>query len=223
MMIVKTTNISIIFHCIYFILILHNYGNAQVWDTVKEKNGITLCENAKMGKHIKQYKAVFTINSSLQGAIKFLKDIESFTEWVNNLKKAQISETVNDSNYTYRFTIVYAFFFKKEGEIRVQIRQNSSRQIVYYSATLETTEAERRETNDVRAYTTNWTFYPISSNKTEVSYEVVVDFGGRILSFIASGRVENGICETMSKVRQIVQKETYQHQSDYFIKNLGQE
>jgi hypothetical protein len=75
------------------------------WKVDKNKDGIVVYTRAEKGSAFKSFKAVATIEASIDEIISILKDADSYLKWYGYTKTSKLIKKENDVQYNYVETI----------------------------------------------------------------------------------------------------------------------
>jgi hypothetical protein len=103
----------------------------QEWEKIKEEDEITVSLRI-LGKHTKEFKSTFIIQSSLSGAAGFLLDESSYNDWITNITEVKLHKKVSEQKMYYRIKTALPPFIKRESIVKTTVFQKNDNNNVFF-------------------------------------------------------------------------------------------
>ena len=199
-----------------------NTNNDYAFHLEKDEDGIKVYVRKMKTIKTREFKAVLTVNSTLDGIVALIKDESAGKEWIQRLNYFKSIKTVNDKIwYTYSEIDIPWPFDDRDLITRNTITQDSITKIVTVTLVSEPRFiAEKEDLVRMQKSEGAWILKPLGNGKVEVTYTIysepvkVIIPPSFILPFIV-----NGIHESVDKLRTIVERDKYQKTSFSYIKS----
>ena len=188
------------------------------WELRKDKNGIKVFSSITEQSDFKAFKAKMLADGSIQNFVAVLKDIESLPDWAYNVKYADLLERSGDTLQIYYSEATAPFPFKnRDGIYLNRFRWIADSSILFMDIKLLHDYLEEKE-DLVRVKGKGfWRVNVLTTGLLDVTFQMKVDPGGNIPTWLANIFVNDTPYFTMLKLREIMKKEKYQNQRFDFI------
>lgn len=186
-------------------------GGAWEKATEDEDMQIVVYTRNVEGSSFKASRGVTTISASLGAIISLISDVNSFPEWMHNVKRSLLVEQISSSEritytaqklpwpVTDRDTVVYSKFSQDPDTKQIVIRLNAR------------PDAYPEQDGHVRVPQMNgmWQLTPKEGNQVEVIYEIHPDPGGRIPTRVANSSIVDTPLNTLRGMHRMIEDPKY--------------
>ncbi len=185
------------------------------WDKVKDKGGIQVFLKSVPGSKFKAFRGVVTIETTIDTIMSVFRDIHGHTRLLYRCSNSSLLNGINQFEYiTYnvldapwpikdRDSVNYIRVSQAAGTNEVTITMKDHQG--YYSE-------QHRKVRVVR-FEGFWKLKPTTNGKVEVVFQLLVEPGGKIPSWVSNLAVVVFPYNTLSNLRQIVGLPKYQNLS----------
>ena len=169
------------------------------WELVKNSNGIKVYSQKVPNQQIKKVKVETVVVATLSKLITIFKDAENHNNWVFLSEYAEIAEVINDHNWKYYcYTETPWPVSDRDYYTSVVLVQNE----IDYSVTITSIAIpdyapEIEGCVRISYIESVWVFNPIGNGSVHISFELEVDPGGNIPSWLINLAVTKGPYNTM--------------------------
>lgn len=204
-----------------FLLINLSFTSSINWELRKSSKDIFVYTRQGLVSDIKEVKCVTNFQSNLKNLVYFIKDISAHPQYIYKCKMSYILKNVNDSElYYYHETAAPWPVANRYGVIYYKITQNSQTKVVTIKSNgVLGMYPNQSNMVEVSALTASWTFTPKSDGTVDGEYYIYLNPGGQIPSWLINLFVVDGPYSTITKMKEMLQKEKYNHCKLNFIKN----
>jgi hypothetical protein len=205
---------SIKYSWLLFILIFQNAFAQADWELVKEEDGIKVYTKPVSTSDFKAFKATMTVDESVQAFLSVIYDIDGLASWGYKLKEASLLKKSGDSLQIYYAEAKVPFPYKnRDGVYSNTITWNSNTQTLLVDIKLLQNYIAAKE--DLVRLTGNgyWKVKVLSSGKLEIIFEMQVDPGGGIPSWMANMFADDSPYYTMLELRNVIKNKKYQNKT----------
>jgi hypothetical protein len=204
-----------------FLLINLSFTNSKNWELKKSSNGIFVYTRYGSESDIKEVKCITNFHSSLKNLVCFIKDISAHPNYIYKCKMSFILKNVNDSElYYYHETSTPWPVANRYGVIYYKITQNNITKVVTIKSNgVLGMYPNQKDLVEVPSLNATWTFTPKSDGTVDGEYYLYLNPGGNIPSWLINLFVVDGPFITITKMKELLQKEKYNQCRLNFIKN----
>ncbi len=173
--------------------------NTPDWELVKNCNEIKVYSQKVPNLQIKKVKVETVVEATLSELVTIFKDAENHNNWVFLSESAKIAEVINDNNWKYYcFTETPWPVSNRDYYTSVVLVQNE----IDYSVTITSIAIpdyapEIKGCVRISYIESIWVFNPIGNGSVHISFELEVDLGGNIPSWLINLAVTKGPYNTM--------------------------
>jgi len=181
----------------------------SLWTLEKDKNAVKVFTRKAEDVDFKEFRAVTIVQASIPALVALVKDVESYPEWVENVKSSKLLEVINDNEEVYyneikvpwplsnRDNIVAAKIVKdtESGIVRI-IMKGKPDYIPEKSGLVRIPVA--------RGF---WEFVPLGNGETKVTLQYLADPGGNVPAWIVNMFVVDGPYKTFLNMKELLKKE----------------
>ena len=201
---------------------LHLADKEGVWTLKQDKNGIKVYTKSVTGTRVNSVKSVAVFNSSLSGMVSLVEDIAAYKKWIFHCAKAQNLKTVSSSEIIYyQETSVPWPASDRDFIARLKISQNPQTGIITVMVqNMPDYIPEKPGIVRLRKFNETIVITPKSKNKSELSYEMLMDAGGNIPGWMVNMAITDGPYESLYDMAKLVNTGAYSKAKFAFIKEV---
>lgn len=209
---------SFIYSCLLLILMFQNAIAQDNWEMAKEENGIQVYTKQVSTSSFKAFKATMIINESLHTFLSVLYDVDGITSWAYKLKDASLLKKSGDSLQIYYAEVQVPFPYKNRDGVYLNTFE--------WDVKTKTLLVEMKLLDNYMAKKTDlvrltgkgyWKAKVLSSGKLEIIFEMQVDPGGGIPSWMANLFAADSPYYTMLELKKVIKNKKYQNKTYSFI------
>jgi len=174
-----------------------NDEQAMAYSQIDKATGLQVC------------RVETVINASLNALVAVQRDAENFHKWMDGVKTSRIVE--EGSDYYITHTLVPSPWPVKDRDsvVRSDIRLIQGGVIEIHFASVEGVVPQQKNFERVLDVRGGWRFTPLMLGKTRVEYEVMVDPGGKLPSWLVNRFALDVPYNTMKSMHKVVQQARY--------------
>lgn len=194
-----------------FVLMVQVAKAENPWTLSKQENGITIYVRDMQGSNLKVFKGMMTIPTRLTTLVATLDDTKIYPQLFHNCKSAKLLKrngTHEAFNYFItsmpwpvenRDSVVHSVLKQDKDTKKITIRVGSKSEMV-------ATQSNMIRINKMSGY---WTFEPAKNGNVKVTYELGVDPGGELPTWLVNALVVDIPFNTLSNLRELVKMPVY--------------
>jgi len=190
-------------------LIFQNFSLfSQVeWELSNDKDEIKVYSRKEGNHKFKAFKAMVTVESSIQNFIATLQNIDLFPQWGHNIENAELLKREGDTLQIYYSVAEVSFPYKnRDGIYLNRFKWNSRTKALKVDIEILNDYLELNEKyTRVKGYG-YWDVKVLSSNRIEIIFYMQIDPGGNIPSWLANRFVDNSPYYTLLNLKNILEK-----------------
>lgn len=127
---------------------------------------------------LKKFGAEFEIKGGISDALKLLKEVNAYEDWIEGIQNAEALGEMTSTSYRYHFFINKKILFglyeiKKDGIVKSIVTNYEN--FVKIESNIDRSAPQLNEYDRIEHYQVKWTLIPFKNGKIKVSYEGVVD------------------------------------------------
>ncbi|MGZ3862825.1 MAG: START domain-containing protein [Bacteroidia bacterium] len=192
----------------------------EKWHLKKDEQGITVYTRHAENSKLKELKSEFQVKTSLSSIVAILYDFEAYPEWVYRCDKAYVVKKI--SNYEYvQYQTVKAPWPAEDRDFVVhkKLTQDPVTKVIVQRIN-GMPEFIPKEPNFVRVslFKAIWVITPLKNGMVNLEYQLLVDPGGNIPTWMVNLAVVDGPFDTEVKMKELLMREKYQKAKLPFIK-----
>ncbi|WP_163834192.1 START domain-containing protein [Spartinivicinus ruber] len=218
----KAYPLLILLVAILLISIIAKPLQAQQWQQVKNQEGIQVYTRAIPGSGIKEFKAVTTINSSLDSVLGVLNDISACPQWVYQCTQPALIQSISfGERYVYQ---VNDFPFPSRNRdiiLHAKLNQSLTTKTItiqlqaapHFCKNQQTTICKKVNQSKLVRIEKSKGFYllePIAKNKIQITWQHHMEPGGNLPNWLVNNLITDAPFYTLKKLARIVQESKYQ-------------
>ena len=203
-----------IIYFILFSLILKHPLAASGFTLRKDADGIQVYSRKKADSHLKEFRAVTRVKTSLSSLVSLMKDTASFPKWMHLCTQAEMLQKDNFfERYTYmvnkapwpmqdRDMIIYSRLKQNKKNGKITIRIEGKKDFI----------AEKPGLVRVEILLGYYQFTPVGNGEVEIIYQIFTDPGGKLPALVINSQSGDMPFHTLQNMREIVREEKYQNE-----------
>jgi hypothetical protein len=192
--------------------------NAQEWELVRTTDGIDIYTKKVENSAFKAFKAESTVDAELTAFVAVLLDIKELENWGYKLKETKLLERQGDSMQIYFAEAKAPFPFSNRYGIYLNTLQWDKTEKLL-TVNIEILQDHDFPVEDLVQMKGSgyWKVKVLENNKLKITFEMHVDPGKTIPSWLANMFVDESPYDTMNSIRKQMKKTKYQNQSFDFL------
>jgi hypothetical protein len=211
--------------CKYFLIVffanaLLFSGFGQVsWTLQKDKDGIKVYTRDSDKSAFDEFRATMLLNQSIHSFVAVMRDAEGLPEWAYNVKNASTLKIMGDSLQYYYSEVSIPFpFTNRDGIYRNSYTWKPDSSLLIIEINILPDYIEKKE-NFVRIPFGQgfWRVKVLEDKLIDVTFQMVVDPGGSVPSWLANMFVNETPTYTLTNLRKVIVKEKYQSRKFGFL------
>ena len=178
------------------------------WVLVKDKSNIKIFSRKFTGSEIKEIKAHTKINTPVAGLTALLMDVETFPDWMPNVKSTEILKKVSENEIYYYIEVKIPWPFSNRDNIM---------HIKLHKDTVSKTESisiegipdyipERPDLVRIQKSCGMWEFTPGENDTTDISLRYLADPGGNVPAWVVNFFVADVPYKTLIRLKEAVRE-----------------
>jgi len=189
------------------------------WEAVQKKDGIKVFVRDNSLSPIKEVRAETEIKASLSSLVYLLKHVEKQTEWAYATSVARVHKQYSNFHWvTYTRTHPPWPVDDRDCVGDVIMKQLKDSTIVLKTIGVDSMIKHQKDVVRLPMMKNIWVLTPIDANTTKVRFQILLDLGGNVPSWVVNIFVEDGPFSTLDNFRKEVEKKEYQKIHLKFIK-----
>lgn len=199
--------------CLSFFCLSTALKSQDKWTFKKEKDGVQVfVRNSRKG-NIKEIKTIITVRSSLAGAVKMIRDVENYPNWVYKCRKGSMVEYISAKEFYFYNHSDFPWPLRDRDLIFRCTTYQDTTNLTVYSMSSSTPEKLPMADGLIRVDRahSNWTFTPLENGYIEVVYHLLVDPGGSIPDWMVNFALDIGPVHSMIRFKETVETAPYKH------------
>jgi hypothetical protein len=189
------------------------------WKLQKDKDGIKVYTRDSDKSAFDEFRATMQLNQSIHSFVAVMRDVESLQKWAYNVKNARPLMILGDSLQYYYSEVSIPFpFTDRDGIYRNSYTWKSDSSLLVIDIDILPDYIEKKE-GFVRIPFGKgfWRVKVLEDKRIDITFQMVVDPGGGVPSWLANMFVNETPTYTLTKLREIIVKEKYQNQKFDFL------
>ena len=215
-MIKAITFVLILFTCLAF-------AGDNSWQLRSNKNGIAVYTKTVSGYSVSSVKSVCAFNSSLSGMVALVLDIPSYKKWIFHCKDARILKWISPTELIYYQEISVPWpADNREFIARLKISQDNKTGVITANVENEPNYLpEKSGKIRLKKFSERVVIITKGKNKSELSYEMLMDVGGNIPGWMVNIAITSGPYESLVEMKNLVNTGAYSNARLSFIKEVN--
>ncbi|MCD4682619.1 MAG: START domain-containing protein [Bacteroidales bacterium] len=198
-----------IFLCLLLTASIYSQGE---WEIRKEEDGIKVYTRKVEGSKIQEFKAIAIMDAKLSSVIAVMKDVNNYPDFLKNLVETRLLEANDTFQMHYLINKTPWPVTDRDGIFSSVFSQYYDTKLVKMTVkfekdyVLENDKCVRME--DATGF---WLFDPLETNKVEVTYQMHIDPGGNIPSWVLNMFIVDAPIKDLKAIRERVKLEKYEN------------
>lgn len=203
---------------LFFILMFQTVCAQEDWKMVKEEKGIKVFTKSVSTSNFKAFKAIMTLDESVQAFLSVLYDVEGLSTWAYKVNETSLLKRNGDSLQIYHAVSSVPFPYKnRDGVYADTFNWVAKNKTLHVEIKLLDTYIAKKE-NLVRITGKGyWKAKVLTSGKLEIIFEMQVNPGGEIPAWMANIFADNSPYYTMLELKKVIKNKKHQNKSFSFI------
>ncbi|MDH5717081.1 MAG: START domain-containing protein [Spirochaetia bacterium] len=199
---------NLLFLFLIFVLKI-NFLAASEWEQKKNKSGIEIYLREIEGSEYKELKAIMKLKTTLVSLVSLLDDTASYPLWIYQCTKASLLEKTEMENSEIRYTYTELDFSmitsKRDLITQSTLTQDSNSKTIFILLKGFPEYITKKE-NIVRVAKLNgfWKLEPVNNGEILITYQLHMNPGGNLLSWIVNSTLIDIGFETLHKMKKMV-------------------
>ena len=189
------------------------------WKLQKDKDGIKVYTRDSDKSAFDEFRATIQLNQSIHSFVAVMRDVESLHEWAYNVKNARPLMLLGDSLQYYYSEVSIPFpFTDRDGIYRNRYTWKSDSSLLIIDIDILPDYIEEKEGLVRIPYGKGfWRVKVLGDRFIDITFQMVVDPGGGVPSWMANMFIDDTPTYTLTKLREVIVKEKYQNRKfDFF-------
>jgi hypothetical protein len=188
------------------------------WKIERNEDEIEVYTSKSTSKY-KAFKGHTIIDTSVQSFVAFLNDIDEYVNWGYKLSEASLIKRSGDTIQIYQAIAQVPFPYKnREGIYHNSFKWNSETKTLFVK--INTLDDYKDQNKDyVRIQGKGfWKVMVLPSGKLDVTFQMQIDPGGSIPTWLVNMFVDNTPYYTLLNLKKLINNKKYQNKTYSFIK-----
>jgi hypothetical protein len=192
----------------------------HIWELRSNKNGIAVYTKTVEGYSVSSVKSVCTFNSTLSGMVALVLDIPAYKKWIFHCADAKILKWISPSKLIYYQEISVPWPADNRDFIaRLKMSQDNKTGLITVIVENEPNyQPEKPGKVRLKKFSEIVIISPMGKNKSELSYEMLMDVGGNIPGWMVNMAITSGPYESLAEMRNLINTRAYSNARLGFIK-----
>lgn len=191
----------------------------QSWTLSKDKDGIKIYTRSSDKSPFDEFRATMQLDQSIHSLVAVLQDIENMPDWAYNVISGRILKAYGDTIQYYYTEVSIPFPFTNRDAVYRNTYEwkNDSSLLVVDIQMLPDYLEETENLVRIPYGKGSWRIKVLDNGRLDVTFQMVVDPGGSVPSWLANMFVNETPAYTFTKIREIIVKDKYQTQRFDFL------
>lgn len=191
----------------------------QGWALSRDKDGMKIYTRPSDDSPFDEFRATMQLDQSVHSLVAVLQDIENMPDWAYNVISGRILKEYGDTIQYYYTEVSIPFPFTNRDAVYRNTYEwkNDSSLLVVDIQMLPDYIEETENLVRIPYGKGSWRIKVLDNSRLDVTFQMVVDPGGSVPSWLANLFVNETPAYTFTKIREIIVKEKYQTQRFDFL------
>jgi len=211
--------------CKYYIIVIAGIAfsfsgiGQDGWKLEKDKDGIKVYTRDTDKSAFDEFRATIQLNQSIHSFVAVMRDVESLHEWAYNVKNAKPLKMMGDSLQYYYSEVSIPFpFTDRDGIYRNKYIWKSDSSLLIIDIDILPNYIDEKEGLVRIPYGKGfWRVKVLGDSLIDITFQMVVDPGGGVPSWMANMFIDDTPTYTLTKLREVIVKEKYQNRKFNFL------
>ncbi len=180
----------------------------STWVLRKNKNDIELYARFPEESRFKEVKATCVFAAQIPDLVKTVLDVESYPDWVSNIKEAGTLKKTSDKEYINYYIADFPWPLKDRDVVlnTTLVQEEDSRTVYIELEGRGNFIAERENIVRIQNIHAYWYFIPEPSGMVRVSYQMLVNPGGNIPVWLINKFLIEGPYQNLYRLRELMER-----------------
>jgi len=181
----------------------------STWVMAKNKDDIELYARFPEESRFKEVKATCVFLAEIPDLIETVLDVESYPDWVSNIKEGGRLEKISDREYINYYIADFPWPLKDRDVVlhTILVQEEDSKSVYIKLEGRSTFIPEKKSIVRIQNIHAYWYFTPEPSGMVRVSYQMLVDPGGNIPVWLINKFLIEGPYQNLYMLRELMEKE----------------
>lgn len=186
--------------------LLATSAQAEDWQLAKDEAGIKVYLSTMAGSQYKAYRAVTTINADISHLLAMQEDVKASCAWIFECQEQKMLKAAGAENWIYaRFSAPWPVT-ARDSVLHVSNSVAADGTVTRKLQALPDYLPKEKDFVRVSRVDGFWTLQPKAAGKVEVVYQVHMEPGGSVPSWLANSFVVDAPFNTLQAFRQTAEK-----------------
>ena len=178
------------------------------WTLAKSKNDIELYVRFPEESRFKEVKASCTFVAEVPDLIKTVLDVEAYPDWVSNIKEAERLKKIGESEYLFYYIADFPWPLKDRDVVlnTILVQEEDSKSVYIKLDGRASFIPEKKDIIRIQKIHAHWYFIPEASGMVRVSYQMLVDPGGKIPVWLINTFLIEGPYQNLYRLRELIEE-----------------
>lgn len=180
----------------------------STWVLKKNKNDIELYARFPEESRFKEVKATCVFAAQISDLVKIVLDVESYPDWVSNIKEGGTLKKVGEHEYINYYIADFPWPLKDRDVVlnTILVQEEDSKSVYIELEGRATFIAEKKDIIRIQNIHAYWYFIPEHSGMVKVSYQMLVDPGGKIPVWLINKFLIEGPYQNLYRLRELMEE-----------------
>lgn len=186
--------------------------HAGDWELKKNKKGIQVFTRNVPGSISLEFRAVTEVDASLAGVLKLMEDIDSYPEWLPNLKEVKLVKILNAQEVVIyqRMKVPFPAQDRDSYYKVTALRDPATNAAILRLTSLLDYEPERKNIVRVKTLSGSFTFVPVKDKEAiTVTYQMHTEPGGKLPAWMTNASVVKRPFKVLTKMKEMLKNQRY--------------
>lgn len=192
----------------------------EKWHLKKDEQGIKVYTRHAENSRLKELKSEFQIKTSLSSIVSLLCDFEAYPEWVYRCETSYALKKISNFEYL-QYQTVKAPWPAEDRDIVMhkKLTQDPVTKVIVQRVNGMPDFIPRKDKHvRVTLFKAVWVITPLKNGMVNLEYQLLVDPGGNVPTWMVNLAVVDGPFDTEVKMKNLLMTEKYQKAKLPFIK-----
>lgn len=203
-----------------FALILQNFQlySQEEWKLSKEDDGVKIFIKKFENFDFKSFKANMIIDGTVHDFIGALSDVEGFINWGDKIKSTNLLKKYGDTLQVYYSVVKVPFPYKnRDGIYLNKFNWTAQTKTLFVDIEVLYDYLKIKEKLERVKGDGHWIIVELPSNKIDITFQMQLDPGGNIPSWLANIFIDDSPFRSMKKLKEIIESGKYKNQHYNFV------
>ncbi len=177
------------------------------WVLVKDINDIKIYSRLSEGTNIKEIKANASINASMATLAGLLMDVETFTQWMPNVRSTEVLKRISEKEIYYYVEVKVPWpFTNRDNIMHIKLLEDAETEVVSIIIESDADFIPPKEgLVRIPMARGRWEFTTNENGSTDVFLEYLADPGGKVPIWIVNFFITDVPFKTFTKLKEVAE------------------